>query len=188
MVHRSGGRPGDELYVSGMIGAGGAGLALLRGEAAPWSSLAEREREVLVRRYRVPEPRTALAAILVEFASAAMDVSDGLVGDCDKLCAASNCSALIEAGTVPLPPGLAGSSDAAMVARLLTAGDDFEILAAVPAGKGGAFREAAVAAGVPVTRIGALRAGRSLPEVLFAGTPLSLPRRAFVHGRVEGAK
>ena len=62
-----------------------------------------------------------------------MDVSDGLVGDCDKLCAASGCSAMIEAEAVPLPPGLAGSGDAKLLARLLTAGEDFEILAAVSA-------------------------------------------------------
>lgn len=185
IVHRSGGLPGDELYVSGMIGAGGAGLALLKGEAGPWSKLDARERGALVRRYRVPEPRTALAAALVEFASAAMDVSDGLVGDCDKLCAASGCSASIEAEHVPLPPGLAAKKDAGLIARLLTAGDDFEVLAAVRPANTAAFQQAAKSAGVPITRIGVLTAGSEITNVMFEGMPLGLSRRAFVHGRVE---
>jgi thiamine-monophosphate kinase len=171
-----------------MIGGAGAGLALLRGEAGPWSSLAEWERDALVRRYRVPEPRTALAPALIEFASAAMDVSDGLVGDCDKLCAASGCSASIDADKVPLPPGLAGSSDAALIARLLTAGDDFEILAAIPQGSAAAFRDAAKAAGVPVHKVGALAEGSAVTKVFFGGRPLPLSRRAFVHGRAGDAK
>ena len=143
MVRRTGAKAGDALYVTGTIGASDAGLALLRGEPGPWTGLPEWEREALVRRYRVPEPRTTLAPALLEFASAAMDVSDGLVGDCDKLCAASGCSAIIEAEAVPLPPGLTNSDDAKLLARLLTAGEDFEILAAVSVENAEAFRRAA---------------------------------------------
>jgi thiamine-monophosphate kinase len=188
MVRRSGGAPGDELYVSGVIGGSDAGLALLKGEAGPWSDLEKWERDVLVRRYRLPEPRTALAPALIEFASAAMDVSDGLIGDCDKLCAASGCSAEIDAEKVPRPPGLARSANAGLLARLLTAGEDFEILAALPPGKGAAFRHAAARVGVPVACIGGLTEGTELTKVLFEGAPLSLSRRAFVHGRVEDAR
>jgi thiamine-monophosphate kinase len=151
MVHRSGGRPGDDLYVSGTIGGAAAGLALLRGEDGPWTALTEGERDTLVRRYRLPEPRTALAQASVDFATAAMDVSDGLVGDCDKLCAASGCSAVIQAELVPLSGGLAGAIDPELVGRLLTAGDDFEILAAVPAENAARFKGAAENAGVPVS-------------------------------------
>jgi thiamine-monophosphate kinase len=188
MVHRAGGRPGDDLYVSGAIGGGAAGLALLRGEAGPWSALAEDERDALVGRYRLPEPRTALAPALVEFATAAMDVSDGLVGDCDKLCAASGCSAVIRAEAVPLPGGLAGTIDPKLVARLLTAGDDFEILATVAPENAPRFKAAAENAGVPLTRIGTLAGGEGPAKVLFQGTELGLSQRAFVHRRVETAK
>lgn len=188
MVHRSGGRPGDALYVSGMIGASGAGLAILKGEAGPWAELTRRERDVLVARYRVPEPRVALAPALVALAAAAMDISDGLAGDCDKLAAASGCSAMIEAENVPLPPGFSGSRDASLVARLLTAGEDFEILAAVPPEKSELFTSRAREAGTPVARIGVLSEGKEPTKVLFHGTRLGLSQRAFVHGRVESAK
>jgi thiamine-monophosphate kinase len=180
-VRRFCGAPGDMLYVSGTIGAAAAGLALLRGEDGPWNRLPEAAREALVARYRVPEPRVALAAAIREQASAAMDISDGLVGDCDKLCAASGCSATLDAGAVPLPPGLS-AVDAALVGRLLSAGDDYEILAAIPSAKEADFRRAAADAGIPVTRIGILRPGAGAVEVRLRGRPLPLSRRAYLHG------
>jgi thiamine-monophosphate kinase len=188
MVRRSGGRPGDQLYISGMVGGSTAGLALLKGESGPWSEAADWQRDILLTRYRVPEPRVALAPALRDFASAAMDVSDGLVGDCDKLAAASGCSAIIEAEKVPLPPGLAGAGDTALVARFLTAGEDFEILAAIRPENAVAFAAKARERGVPVARIGALVEGTGLTNVLFEGRPLGLSERAYVHGRVETAK
>lgn len=185
MVRRSGGRPGDRLYVSGAIGGSAAGLALLTGEKGPWAVLAEDERATLIRRYRVPVPRTALTPALIELASAAIDVSDGLVGDCDKICAASVCSAAIDADRVPLAPGLSGKGEPELVARLLTAGEDFEILAAVPADKCAAFQARAGDVGVTVTEIGKLVEGHNLTTVLFDSRPLGLTRRAFVHGAGE---
>ncbi len=181
MVHRFGGRPGDALYVSGEIGAAAVGLALLQGEPGPWDTLPQKARETLVRRFRVPEPRVALASALLEFASAAMDISDGLVGDCDKLSYASGCSASIEAGRVPLPDGF-GMVDERILARLLTAGDDYEVLAAIPARNETGFRDAAAGAGVPVARIGSLGPGAGKrTHVLVEGRPLPLYRRAYMH-------
>jgi thiamine-monophosphate kinase len=182
MVHRFGGRPGDLLYVSGFIGAAAAGLALLTRAPGPWDALPPPSRAALIQHFRVPEPRVALAAPLAQHASAAMDISDGLVGDCDKLAAASGCAATIEAERVPLPPGLE-RTDEALLATLLAGGDDYEILAAVPPENSAAFEAAAAAAKIPVTRIGALREGKGRTEVLSAGTPLPLYRRSFVHGR-----
>lgn len=182
MVRRSGGRPGDALYVSGALGGACAGLALLQGEDAPWRRLAPAERARLIARYRVPEPRLALAPVLRAHASAAMDLSDGLVGDCDKLAAASGCGAAIEAGDVPLDPALTPlSGDDEVVARLLTGGDDYEILAAVPPERDSAFLCEAEAAGVPVRQVGALVAGPGPVQVKRGNRPLRLPQRGYVH-------
>jgi thiamine-monophosphate kinase len=181
MVHRFGGRAGDALYVSGIIGAGLAGLAVLRRRPGPWDVLDTPGRDALVARYRQPEPRVLLAAVLRECASAAMDISDGLIGDCDKLAAASGCSATIQAERVLLPAGLEGVRGDTL-AELLTGGDDYEILAAVRPEQELRFRAAAHAAGVPVTRIGELTEGRGPTEVLFDGKPLPLYKRAYVHG------
>lgn len=183
MVHRFGGSPGDALYVSGTIGAASAGLAVLRKEPGAWDALSSDARSGLVGRYRVPEPRVALAAALVEFASAAMDVSDGLVGDCDKLVQVSGCTGRIEAERVPVPAGLSAGNDETLLAKLLTGGDDYEVLAAVAPRNEAPFRQASIDAGVPVTRIGALTEGSGPTIVLLNGRILALRSRAWVHGR-----
>ena len=91
---------------------------------------------MLVGRYRVPQPRNALALAIRDHASAAMDVSDGLAGDLAKLCAASGVSAVIDVPSIPvvarrrrrlLARGTVG------IETLVSGGDDYEILCAIPA-------------------------------------------------------
>ena len=101
MVRRDGAKPGDHLVVTGTIGDAALGLDVLKGGAAALGSDAH-ARDILVSRYRVPQPRVALARAVREHASAAMDVSDGLMGDLAKLCAASGVSAVGNAGALPL--------------------------------------------------------------------------------------
>ena len=182
MVHRFGGKPGDGLYVSGTIGCAAAGLAIRKGRPGPWDGLDPLRSDALVARLRVPDPRTALSPSLLAFAHAAMDISDGLIGDCDKLAAASGCSAVIRAERVPLPAGLEDVDDAVR-AELLGGGEDFEILAAVPGEGASGFEAGAAAAGVPVTRIGELTAGLGPTELLFDGVARPVYKRAYVHGR-----
>ena len=98
IVPRGGARPGDALYVSGTIGDAALGLKLRRGdaEARAWP-LDEAARRYLIGRYLRPEPRLALREALLAHASAAMDVSDGLVIDCARMCRASGVGGRIEA-------------------------------------------------------------------------------------------
>src|SRR3954471_4464130 len=102
MVHRRGARPGDRVVVSGTIGDAALGLAILRGGKVHAAANDAAAREFLVGRYRVPQPRVALAALVREYASAAMDVSDGLAGDLAKLCGVSAVSAAIDLESIPL--------------------------------------------------------------------------------------
>ena len=139
---------------------------------------------MLVGRYRVPQPRNALAQAVRDHASAAMDVSDGLAGDLAKLCAASAVSAVIDAPSIPL-----SAPAAALLARgtvgietIVAGGDDYEILCAIPENRFEAFAAAAGQAGVAVTSIGTVIAGSSAPRFLDAqGREIALKRLSYSH-------
>jgi len=126
-LRRDGARPGDVLYASGSLGDAAAGLQLLRdGRRADTDSS-------LVRRYRFAEPRLALGMALRGVASAAIDVSDGLLGDLGKLCDASGVGAILELEQLPLSRALLASFDATQAERFaLGGGDDYELAFAVP--------------------------------------------------------
>ena len=185
MVHRSGARPGDRVVVTGTIGDATLGLDILKSGAVA-SALANDEtaRQALVARYRVPQPRNALARAVREHAHAAMDVSDGLAGDLTKLCAASGVSAAIHAPSIPLSRLAATllSRGSVSLESLISGGDDYEILCAIPEAGVDAFSQAARKAGVAATPIGAIIAGSAVPSFLDAqGREVALNRRSFSH-------
>lgn len=166
MVTRGGARAGDEVFVSGTIGDAALGLAIrLRRITAEG-----RGAKHLLDRYLHPQPRLALAPLLRRYASAAMDVSDGLVGDLAHICDVSGVGAEIEAALVPLSPGarrvLAG--DAGLLRTILTGGDDYEILATVRPPAAARLAAAARDVGVPMTRIGRIVKGGGRPLVVGA--------------------
>jgi thiamine-monophosphate kinase len=180
MVRRNGAKAGDRVMVSGTIGDAALGLGLLKGGAA----LGGDEREMLIGRYRVPQPRVALAQAVRDHASAAMDVSDGLAGDLAKLCAASGVSAVIDAQSVPLsaPARTLLSSGAASIESVVSGGDDYEILCTIPENRFEAFAEAAKLAKVPVASIGTIIAGSSVPRFIDGqGAEIALSRRSYSH-------
>lgn len=185
MVRRSGAKPGDRVLVTGTIGDATLGLSVLRrGSIAQALSGDPAARELLIGRYRVPQPRNALALALREHASAAMDVSDGLAGDFAKLCAASGVSAVIQAANVPLsaPAAALVSRGAVEIEALLSGGDDYEVLCTAPEDRCEALIEAGRTAGVPVTSIGTVLAGAGMPRFLDrSGRELTLNHLSYSH-------
>lgn len=188
MIRRSGARPGDRVVVTGTIGDAVLGLALRRDpDAARRLGLDRAMQEHLVGRYRLPQPRNAVAEIMRRHASAAMDVSDGLAGDFAKLCRVSGVDAAIEAARVPLSDAArtALARDPALLERLLSGGDDYEIVASVVPDHVAPLIAEAAAAGVPVTEIGRVEAGlgrAGKAQFLDAeGRPLSFAHAAFSH-------
>jgi thiamine-monophosphate kinase len=184
-VLRLGAKQGDRLYVSGTIGDACLGLRLLREPALAraWR-LSEKDSAFLVDRYRRPEPPTDLALLIRNFAVSAIDVSDGLVGDVEKLAQVSHVSASIETARVPFsaPAQKALQREPGLLPTLLTAGDDYEIVAAVPEGAAASFEAEAAAKGARLTMIGRIEALPGEVRVLRPdGEPLKLDRKEFSH-------
>jgi thiamine-monophosphate kinase len=185
MIHRSGARPGDHVVVTGTIGDAALGLDILRkGRVATALANDTTSRDMLVGRYRMPEPRNALASAIRAHAHAAMDVSDGLAGDLAKLCAASTVSATIELAAIPLSKGASTALKAGAVtlSEIVSGGDDYEILCTVAPDALKPFVGAAGTSGVAVNRIGTIVAGKAAPKFLDAkGAELALTRRSYSH-------
>jgi thiamine-monophosphate kinase len=180
MVRRAGARPGDRVFVSGTIGDAALGLALRNG--ADWK-LGDAQRQHLIARYLLPQPRLALSQALRAHATAAMDISDGLAGDFAKLCRVSQVGAAIEAARVPFSEAAQAviAADPARLETALTGGDDYEIVCTVPADRADAFRTAAETAKVQVSEIGEIVAGEGARFVAADGAPLHFEHEAFSH-------
>ncbi|MFP6740500.1 MAG: thiamine-phosphate kinase [Alphaproteobacteria bacterium] len=154
-LRRAGAKPGDGVFVSGSIGDGALGLAALK------SGLNGADAAYLIGRYHLPRPRLELAVRLRGIAHAAIDVSDGLIADLGHICDVSGVGADIEATQVPLSPAAkaAVATDPALMDRILTGGDDYELL--FTADKADIDRISALAAdlALPLTMIGQVVAG-----------------------------
>ena len=185
MVHRDTMRPGDRLVVTGTIGDAALGLGILKGGAVAKALAGDAAAiEMLVQRYRIPQPRVSLAKAVRDHASAAMDVSDGLAGDLAKLCAASGVSAAIDAASIPLSAPVQSllARGAIAIESIVSGGDDYEILCAIPENRFDAFADAARLAGVPVISIGTVVAGPAVPRFLDAsGREMALSRLSYSH-------
>jgi thiamine-monophosphate kinase len=183
MVRRSGAKPGDRVVVTGTIGDAALGLDILKGGAA--AALADAgAKAMLIGRYRVPQPRNALAKAVRDHAHAAMDVSDGLAGDLAKLCGVSGVSAVIDAPSIPLSEAASAllASGTVGIETIVSGGDDYEILCTIPEDSFEAFVQAAGHAEIAVSSIGMVVAGSSVPRFLDGeGREIALPRLSYSH-------
>jgi thiamine-monophosphate kinase len=184
LIRRSGAKPGDCLYVSGTLGDAALGLKLRLGKADFEQILSPDNRDFLLKRYLYPEPRLALSEALARYASAAMDISDSLALDLSRMCDASNISAEVGVASIPLSAAATTvvTSSPRAIETILSGGDDYEILAAVPSGNCVAFESASKEAGLRVTNIGAVKQGAGSPAFLKSdGTALVLAAKGFEH-------
>ncbi len=175
MIRRRGARAGDGIYVSGTIGDAGAGLHLLQGTLAHGEGA-----DFLIQRYRRPTPRLALGKALRGVATAALDVSDGLMADLGHIADVSAVRLVVEANRIPLSPALmrVWPGQEGLV-RAATAGDDYEI--AFTAASDESVAAAALGLDVSVTRIGRVESGSGIVLVDGTGHTIAVPRPGFVH-------
>jgi thiamine-monophosphate kinase len=178
---RSGARPGDAIYVSGQLGDAALALAHHRGRIALAGDDLARCEAALLR----PTPRVALGEQLRGLAGAAIDVSDGLVGDLGHILEASGVGATIELGRVPrssaLERRLAGSERALALECLLAGGDDYELCFTAPARAD--LARLARQLDVELTRIGVIEGHAGLVVHDEHGRPLEKLPAAFDHFR-----
>jgi thiamine-monophosphate kinase len=180
MLRRGGAHPGDIVFVTGTIGDAGAGLALLRGEEA---NLGEHATQYLAARYRVPEPRASLGPLLLDSATSALDVSDGLLADLGHIAEVSRVRIAVEAARIPLSQAYAAfaGTSATAILRSATSGDDYEIAFTAPPSARQAIAAAAASAGVAVTEIGRVEEGSGVVLLDSDGKALPIDKAGYVH-------
>ncbi|HKY79845.1 MAG TPA: thiamine-phosphate kinase [Sphingobium sp.] len=162
---RGGAQSGDRLYVTGPVGDAGAGLDLLRSASSASGPLIEA--------YRRPRPRVVEGALLAPHVHAMMDLSDGLLIDATRMGQASGLGVTID--HIPLSPALEAARGASTAVQVVAAqaGDDYELLFALPPG---------VTPPVRAIPVGHLSGGAGL-TLLIDGVPMPLPDRlGWEHG------
>lgn len=170
-LYRSGARAGDDIWVSGELG--GAALALQRPELPE-----------VARRLHEPEPRVELGERLRGIARAAIDVSDGLIGDLGHILERSEVGAVIEYERIPRPAVLSSLKELQLERDcVLSGGDDYELVFTATVEKRATLEALSKELGIGLSRIGSIRAGaRELIVLDGAGQPISY-RGGYDHFR-----
>jgi thiamine-monophosphate kinase len=159
-LERRGGQAGDAVFVTGSPGDSAAGLAL---EQSRLHVVDPMSAQILRDRFLFPTPRCEVGIALRGLASACIDISDGLGGDLEKLCAASGCGAEIDATALPVSDALVTAVGRELAREYaLTGGEDYELLFTVPLARLGAMTQAMALGLGPVTRIGTLVPGNGV--------------------------
>jgi thiamine-monophosphate kinase len=185
ILRRGGARDGDTVFVTGTIGDAALGLEVLQAKLTGLDADAAR---FLADRYRLPQPRVALGPRLIGLASAALDVSDGLLADLRHLCEVSELDAVVEGPRVPLSKAarLALSGDPGRMATVLTGGDDYEILFTARPEMADALGRLSQTLVVPITAIGRMAStstgkDRRVTVLGESGEPLTFDRAGWTH-------
>ncbi len=177
-LERKGAQAGDAIFVSGSPGDAAAGLALEQNRLHVTDPMSA---QILRDRFLFPTPRCDIGVALRGLASACIDVSDGLGGDLEKLCAASGCGAEVDAAALPVSEALARRRGRELAREYaLTGGDDYELLFTVPLARLGAMTNAVALGLGPVTRIGSLVPGNGV-RVFARGGVMQFSGSGFDH-------
>ncbi len=181
-LRRGTARDGDLLFVSGTIGDSLLGLKVLRGEL---EALGDDDRATLVARHRLPEPRLALGQALLEesLATAAIDLSDGLIADIGHIAETSGLAARIAAAAVPLSAAAerAVAGDAELRAALFGGGEDYELAFAAAPEQAEAIAALGRRLGLPIAQIGDLGPGEGVRLIGRDGEDLPVVSAGWTH-------
>lgn len=184
-LRRDGAQVGDLVFVSGTLGDAAAGLRCLDPRDPHAQSLfnaAPDTREFLVERLHRPTPRIAIGVALREFASACIDISDGLLADLGHVAARSDVGIEIDALPLPASSALLALFDAdERLALQAAGGDDYELAFCVPAAHVAAMQRDLARLGGGATRIGRVVAGQGVRLLDADGSEIPLRRAGWEH-------
>ena len=183
-LRRDGARVGDDIWVSGEIGAAGFAVELLRGRL----HVSPAQQRSLEERLHAPTPRLALGTRLRRIAHSAIDISDGLLADAGHICERSRVAARINWESLPATPLVRSLAQTRRGAQtLLAGGDDYELCFTAPPRRRAAVAAAASKARTPVALVGTIiraKAGQPLVQVIDSiGKPLKVERKGYDHFR-----
>ena len=176
---RSGAKPGDLIYVSGTLGDAGMALLVLQGQVA---DMPTSDRERLAARLHWPEPRVELGLALRGIASAAIDISDGLVADLGHILAASGVGGVLQVERLPISPLVRDHLEAAGGWSLpLSAGDDYELCFTIPPERQPNLEAAIIQTPLPCTWVGTIEAQNGLRCVMGDGSAMMMVSNGYQH-------
>ncbi len=178
-LRRSAARPGDDIWISGTLGDARLALAAYRQEL----TLERAALETAALRLHMPVPRVELGVLLAEqgIAHAAIDISDGLIGDLGHILELSQAGATLDVDALPAGAILATRDTALRRAYSAAGGDDYELCFTAPAAARAAILAAAGSVATPVTRVGSIDAQPGLRLVDAGGAALDLQLAGFDH-------
>jgi len=177
-LKRSGAKPGDSLFVTGSLGDGAGGLAVLE---ASLSASAE-DSIYLKERFWQPRARVAEGLAIRSFASAAIDISDGLLADLGHIAEASQVGAVVAVAQLPLSGALRRSAGLERGLNwALTGGDDYELCFTVPADKVAQCQQLIADGVLTATAIGQIIQGEGVRCVDQQGSPFEISSSGYTH-------
>lgn len=180
-ILRGGAKEGDIVYVSGTLGDAALGLAVRKGELS--APLTAEQRDYLIDRYRLPQPRLGLGQKLVGVASAMIDISDGFLADLGHLCTASNLGTTIPLDKLPLSAAAraAITSNPNFNNAVIAGGDDYELLFTAAPQHARDVAAAMRDAGVTVTALGSMAQGAGAVVLGADGQPIKVEKAGYAH-------
>ena len=179
MMRRDAARSGDAIYVTGTIGDAATGLSLLFDEAPH-----DEDAEWLINRLNQPQPRVEFGRQAVQYCRCAIDISDGLAADLGHIIKASRCGATVNLVDLPLSRQLInkqGGLDAIDWNRVLTGGDDYELLLVVPDYKEQSLLAVASRLSLPLSKIGTIKEEPGLSFIKEDNSVLTLNGSGYEH-------
>jgi thiamine-monophosphate kinase len=180
-LRRDGAQAGDLIYVSGSLGDAGAGLRL---KLETWNDehLSTADKQYLIQRLEKPIPRVQLAHNLRNFASAAIDISDGLSSDLSHILKNSSVGAVIDLTKLPLSPALQKIDSEQAQDFVLNSGDDYELCFTIPADKQAMFESTVTEA---YTQIGIIEVESGLKIIDKDGQQQTITGSGYDHFSAE---